>query len=342
MRVLVAGAAGVIGRPLAGVLTAAGHEVTALTRSEGRQEQLRSTGAEPVTCDALDAAALGKAVGLARPEVVVNQLTALPRRISPRRAGRDLAATSRLRSEGTRNLMAAAAAAGAAHVVAQSVAFAYAPGGGPGGPGGRLRCEADPLYHAAPGPFAEAVAAIADLERETLGTAGIRGAVLRYGFFYGPGTSYAAAGSIAADVRRRRFPVLGDGAGVGSIAADVRRRRFPVLGDGAGVFCFIHVEDAAQATLAAIEQRAGGVYNIVDEEPAAAADWVPAYAAILGAPAPRRVPLWLGRVLGGPYAVYLMTQMPGASNEHAKTALGWRPLRPSWRGGFREDLAAPA
>ena len=224
MRVLVAGAAGVIGGPLAGVLTAAGHEVTALTRSEGRQEQLRGTGAELVTCDALDAAALGKAVGLARPEVVVNQLTALPRRISPRRAGRDLAATSRLRSEGTRNLMAAAAAAGAAHVVAQSVAFAYAPGGGPGRPGGRLRCEADPLYRAAPGPFAEAVAAIADLERETLGTAGIRGAVLRYGFFYGPGTSYAAGGSIAADVRRRRFPVVGD---------------------GAGVFCFIHVEDAA-------------------------------------------------------------------------------------------------
>jgi nucleoside-diphosphate-sugar epimerase len=143
--------------------------------------------------------------------------------------------------------------------------------------------------------------------------------VLRYGFFYGPGTSYAAGGSIAGDVRRRRFPVLGD---------------------GAGVFCFVHVEDAAQATLAVVEQRAGGVYNIVDDEPAAAYDWVPAYAAILGAPAPRRVPLWLGRVLGGPYAVYLMTQMPGASNEHAKTALGWRPKRPSWRGGFREDPAA--
>ena len=320
VRVLVAGATGVIGGPLVGLLAAAGHEVTALTRSEGRQEQLRAAGAGPVTGDALDAGALEKAVGSVRPEVVVNQLTALPRRISPRRAGRDLAATSRLRSEGTRNLMAAAAAAGAAHVVAQSVAFAYAPGGGPQGTDGRLRREADPLHRAAPGAFAQAVAAIAELERETLGSAGIRGAVLRYGFFYGPGTSYAADGSIAADVRRRRFPVLGD---------------------GSGVFCFVHVEDAAQATLAAIEQRAEGVYNIVDEEPAAAADWVPAYAAILGAPAPRRLPLWLGRVLGGPYAVYLMTQMPGASNEHAKTALGWRPMRPSWRGGFREDLAAP-
>lgn len=318
---LVAGAAGVIGRPLVRLLAAAGHEVTALTRSGARQEQLRGAGAEPVTCGALDAAALVKAVGSARPEVVVNQLTALPRRISPRRAGRDLAATNRLRSEGTRNLMAAAAAAGVTHVVAQSVAFAYAPDGGPQRPDGRLRHESDSLYRAAPGAFAQAVAAIAELERETLGNAGIRGAVLRYGFFYGPGTSYAADGSIAADVRRRRFPVLGD---------------------GAGVFCFVHVEDAAQATLAAIEQRAEGVYNIVDDEPATAADWVPAYAEILGAPAPRRLPLRLGRVLGGPYAVYLMTQMPGASNEHAKTALGWRPGRPSWRGGFREDLAAPA
>jgi nucleoside-diphosphate-sugar epimerase len=318
VRVLVAGAAGVIGRPLAGLLAAAGHEVTALTRSGAKQEQLRGAGADPVTCDALDAVALEKAVGSARPEVVVNQLTALPQRISPRRAGRDLAATNRLRSEGTRNLMAAAKAAGVMHVVAQSVAFAYIPGGGPQGPDGRLRCEADPLYRAAPGAFAQAVAAIAELERETLGSTGIRGAVLRYGFFYGPGTSYAADGSIAADVRRRRFPVVGN---------------------GAGVFCFIHVADAAQATLAAIEQRAEGVYNIVDEEPAAAHDWVPAYAAILGAPAPRRLPLWLGQVLGGPYAVYLMTQMPGASNEHAKTALGWRPMRPSWRGGFREDLA---
>jgi nucleoside-diphosphate-sugar epimerase len=321
VRVLIAGAAGVIGRPLTGLLAAAGHQVTALTRSGAKLEQLRSAGAEPVTCDALDAAALETAVGLARPEVVVNQLTALPRRISPRRADRDLAATNRLRREGTRNLMAAAGAAGVRHVVAQSVAFAYAPGGGPGGPGGRLRCEADPLYRAAPGGFAEAVAAIAELERETLGCAGIRGAVLRYGFFYGPGTAYAAGGWIAADVRARRFPVLGD---------------------GAGVFCFIHVEDAAQATLAAIGQRAGGVFNIVDEEPAPAADWVPAYAAILGAPAPRRLPLWLGQPLGGPYGVYLMTRMPGASSEHARAALGWRPRRPSWRGGFREDLAAPA
>ena len=311
MRVLIAGAAGVIGRPLTRRLTAAGHDVAALTRSAPKREQLREAGAEPVICDALDAAALASAVEAARPDVVVNQLTALPPRISPRRIGRDLAATNRLRSDGTRNLMAAAAAAGVAHVVAQSVAFAYAPGSG-------LRHESDPLYHAAPGAFDQAVRAICDLERATLGTVGVRGAVLRYGYFYGPGTSYAADGSITADVRRRRFPIIGD---------------------GSGVFSFIHVDDAASATLAAIEQHAEGAYNVVDDEPAPVADWLPAYARILGAPAPRRVPVWAGRALGGSYAVYLMTQLPGASNDHARAGLGWRPLQPSWRGGWREDLA---
>ncbi len=320
---LVAGAAGVIGRPLVSLLTAAGHEVAALTRSGAKLEQLRGAGAEPVMCDALDAVALEKAVGLVRPEVVVNQLTALPQRINPRHIGRDLAATNRLRSEGTRNLMAAAETAGVTHVVAQSVAFAYAPDGGrPEHPGdGGLRRECDPLYHTAPGPLAQAVAAVAELERETLGGAAIHGTVLRYGFFYGPGTSYGVGGSIAADMCRRRFPVVGS---------------------GSGVFCFLHVEDAARATMAVIEQRAEGVYNIVDDEPAPAAEWLPAYAAILGAPAPRQAPIWLGRVLGGPYAVYLMTQMPGASNDRAKAVLGWRPTRPSWRGGFREELAGPS
>jgi 2-alkyl-3-oxoalkanoate reductase len=201
-----------------------------------------------------------------------------------------------------------------AQVVAQSVAFAYAPDGD------GLRCEGDPLYLRAPSGFAQAVADVADLERETLGKAGVPGAVLRYGFFYGPGTSYAADGSIAADVRRRRFPVIGS---------------------GSGVFSFIHVEDAAMATIAAIEQRAEGIYNIADDEPAPVADWLPAYAAILGAPPPRRVPVWAGRMVGDAYAVHLMTQLPGASNDHARAALGWRPLRPSWRGGWREDLAAP-
>jgi nucleoside-diphosphate-sugar epimerase len=320
MRVLVAGAAGVIGMPVVRLLTAAGHDVVAVARSSARLGRLADAGAEPVACDALDAAALEKVVGSAQPEVVVNQLTAFPRRIRPRQAGRDLAASNRLRSQGTRNLMAAARTAGVAHAVAQSVAFAYAPDAvQPASPGhDGLRRERDPLYHAAPGAFAQAVAAITDLESETLEGAGIPAAVLRYGFFYGPGTSYAADGSIAADVRRRRFPVIGG---------------------GSGTFCFIHVDDAARATLAAIEQRAEGIYNIVDDEPAPVAEWLPVYAAALGAPPPRRLPRWLGRVFGGPYAMYLMTQMPGASNDHVKAALGWRPLRPSWRGGFRDDLA---
>jgi nucleoside-diphosphate-sugar epimerase len=307
MRVLVAGAGGVIGRPLIGLLTAAGHEVVALTRSASKAEYLRAAGAEPVICDALQAAELARAVKAARADVVVNQLTALPARINPRRITRDLAATNRLRTEGTRNLMAAAA--GVAHVVAQSVAFAYAPGDGD------LRRESDPLYHGAPDGFRPAVRAISDLEQATLRTAGVRGAVLRYGYFYGPGTAYAADGSIAADVRRRRFPIIGS---------------------GSGVFSFVHLDDAATATLAAIEQHAEGIYNIVDDEPARVSDWLPAYARILGAPAPRRLPPWAGRVLGGSYAVYLMIEMPGASNQHARAALGWRPQRPSWR----EDLAA--
>ncbi len=309
MRVMVAGAGGVIGQPLVKLLAGAGHDVVALTRSAAKRDVLRHAGAEPVICDALDTEALARTVDAARPDIVVNELTAQPRRINPRRIGRDLAATNRLRSAGARNLMAAVVAAGVGQVVAQSVAFAYAPDGS------GLRRESDPLYHAAPGTFAEAVAALARLEQETLGSAGVRGALLRYGFFYGPGTSFAADGSIAADVRRRRFPVIGS---------------------GAGVFSFVHVNDAAGATLAAIEQRAEGVYNIVDDEPAPVADWLPAYADMLGAPKPLRLPAWLGRTFGGSYAIYLMTRLPGASNEHAKTALGWRPERPNWR----EDLAA--
>ena len=309
VRVLIAGAAGVIGHPLTKILVAAGHDVVAVTRSASRRDLLRAAGAEPVICDALDAAALAGAVRAARPDAVVNQLTALPSRISPRRIARDIAATNRLRSEGARNLMAAAARAGVGHVVAQSLAFAYAPGGD------GLRRESDSLHAGAPGAFAQAVRAVGDLERETLGTAGVRGAVLRYGYFYGPGTSYAAGGSIAADVRRRRFPIVGS---------------------GSGVFSFIHVSDAARATLAAVEKRAEGIYNIVDDEPAPVTEWLPAYARMLGAPAPRRVPVWLGRMLGGSYAVYLMTEMPGAANGYAKAALGWQPLRSSWR----ENLAA--
>lgn len=320
VRVLIAGAAGVIGRPLIAALSAAGHEVVALTRSEAKLEQLRTAGAEPVSCDALDEAALASAVAAARPEVVVNQLTALPPGMNPRRIGRDLVATNRLRTQGARNVMTAAAAAGVRHVVAQSVAFFYAPDGGRGQPErGGLRRESDRLYHDAPGALARAVAAVSELERATLGSEGIRGAVLRYGFFYGPGTAFAAAGWLAADVRRRRFPIIGS---------------------GSGVFSFIHVEDAARATLSAIEQRGAGVFNIVDDEPASVADWLPAYARIIDAPPVRRVPVWLGRLAGGPYGLYLMTRMPGAANDHAKAVLGWRPRQPSWRAGFRADLAA--
>jgi nucleoside-diphosphate-sugar epimerase len=312
VKVMVAGAGGVVGQPLVRLLVAAGHEVTALTHSPSKRALLRQAGAEPVICDALDETAMGSAVQAARPEVIVNELTALPPRIHPRRIGRGLAPTNQLRTEGARILMAAAARAGVGQVVAQSVAFAYAPGSA-------RAAESDPLYAGAPGAFAHAVRAVEVLEQATLRSPFIRGAVLRYGFFYGPGTSFAADGSIAADVRRRRFPIVGT---------------------GSGVFSFVHVLDAARATAAAIEQHAGGTYNIVDDEPASVANWLPVYARMLGAPAPPRLPAWLARVFAGPYGIYLMTNMPGASNDHAKTVFGWQPQHRSWRDGWLNDLAA--
>jgi 2-alkyl-3-oxoalkanoate reductase len=311
MKVWVAGGSGVIGRCLIELLTASGHCVVVASRSPARQALIRDAGAEPVVCDALDADALTAAISDCRPDIVVNQLTALPARIRPRAIARDLAATNRLRSEGARNLMRAARAAGVRRVVAQSVAFAYAPGGN------AVKTEDDPLYLDAPGAFSGSVRAITDLERVTLGTQGVSGVVLRYGYLYGPGTHYAADGSIAADVRKRRFPVVGS---------------------GSGVFSFVHVTDAARATLAAIETDTEGAYNIVDDEPAPVADWLPAYASLLGAPAPRRIPLWLARMLAGPYGAYLMTAMPGASNARARESLAWRPEKPTWRDAWAEEF----
>jgi nucleoside-diphosphate-sugar epimerase len=316
MKIWIAGG-GVIGRRLASLLSSSGHEVTVATRTPARHALLHQAGAEPVACDALDGAALTNAVRHARPDVVVNQLTALPARINPRTIGRDLAATDRLRSQGARNLMHAARAADVRHVVAQSAAFAYAPS--PGTPD-TPRSEDDPLYLEAPGPFAGSVRAIRDLEQTTLGTPGVTGAVLRYGYLYGPDTHYAADGSIATDVRRRRFPVVGS---------------------GTGVFSFVHIADAARATLAAIDTGAEGTYNITDDEPAPVAEWLPFYARLLGAPRPRRIPTWLARIFAGPYGAYLMTAMPGASNTRAKASLGWKPAKPSWREGWRDELTPP-
>jgi nucleoside-diphosphate-sugar epimerase len=313
MRVFVAGASGAIGRPLVRQLLAAGHEVTGMTRREERAEGIRAAGARAVICDAFDPTALETAVREAAPEVVVHELTALPPRIDYRKKGDSLEPTNRLRHEGTRNLLAAARAAGARRLIAESVAFLYAP------EGDWVKAEEAPLSSGAPAPFGAAVEAIADLERQVAAAESIEGIVLRYGWLYGPGTHFDADGSQTEDVRRRRAPIVGK---------------------GSGVFSFVHVEDAAAATVAAVERGAPGVYNVVDDEPASVAEWLPFLARAIGAKAPYRVPRWIGRLAAGETGVSMMTQIRGSSNAKAKGELGWRPAWPSWRQGFRDGLDA--
>ncbi|MEA2408091.1 MAG: hypothetical protein QOE69_2210 [Thermoleophilaceae bacterium] len=310
MRVFVAGASGAIGRPLLPKLVAAGHEVTGMTRSEERAAQVRDAGAEAAVVDVFDRDALHAAMREAAPEVVVHQLTALPERMDFRKE--DLyTATNRLRTEGTRNLLDGARAAGARRFVSQSIAFAYR------NDGSRVKAEDDPLLESAPGPFEGGVTALDQMEGAVLAADGLDGLVLRYGFFYGPGTHYGSDGSIVADVRRRRMPIVGR---------------------GTGVFSFIHVDDAADATLAAVERGAPGIYNVTDDEPAALHEWVPVLAEAAGAKRPMRVPVWLAKLVAGKQATDFALELRGASNEKAKRELGWRPAHPSWRSGFAEAL----
>ena len=295
MRVFVAGASGAIGRPLVPRLVAAGHEVTGTTRSEDRAEAIRAAGARAAVCDALDADALHAALVEAAPEVVVHQLTALPHRFDPR--NKDVyEPTNRLRGETTRTLLEAARAAGARRLVWQSIAFAYAPGSQP-----EVKDEDAPLALGAPPPFGDGIRAIEEMERAVVGAEGLEGLVLRYGWFYGPGTYYADDGSMAQDVRRRRFPVIGK---------------------GTGLYSFIHVEDAASATVAAVERGAPGIYNVVDDDPAPQREWLPVYAEAIGAKKPLRVPVWVARLVVGKIATMASVQ-PGASNAKAKRELGW-------------------
>jgi nucleoside-diphosphate-sugar epimerase len=308
MRVFVAGASGAIGRPLLPQLIAAGHEVTGTTRSEESAKAIRATGARAAICDALDAEAVHAAVTEAAPEVVVHQLTALPHRFDPR--DKEIyAATNRLRSEGTRTLLDAARAAGARRMICQSIAFAYAPG-----PQAEVKDEDAPLALGAPAPFGDGVRAVDEMERAVVGAEGLEGVVLRYGWFYGPGTYYADDGSMAEDVRKRRFPVIGK---------------------GTGLFSFVHVDDAASATVAAVERGAPGVYNVVDDDPAPQREWLPVYAEAIGAKKPLRVPVWVARLVVGKIATVASVQ-PGAANAKAKRELGWEPRWPSWRQGFRD------
>jgi nucleoside-diphosphate-sugar epimerase len=311
MKVFVAGASGAIGRPLVRQLLAAGHEVTGMSRREENAAAIRAAGAKAVVCDVFDAAALESAVREAAPEVVIHELTSLPPRLDPKSKDA-LAPTNRLRGEGTRNLIAAAKAAGARRLIAESVAFFYV------AEGDWVKSEDAPAFGEAPGQFGEAAVALAELERQVTGTQGLEGVVLRYGWLYGPGTYYDRDGSQTEDFHKRRMPIVGK---------------------GAGTFSFVHVEDAASATVAAVERGKPGVYNVVDDEPAPMREWVPVFAEAVGAKKPRRVPTWLARLVAGSAVVGMATEQRGASNVKAKRELGWQPRYASWRQGFTDPVA---
>jgi nucleoside-diphosphate-sugar epimerase len=315
MRIFVVGATGAIGPPIVSLLVARGHTVIGTTRTPGKVDRLRATGAAAVTLDVLDRDGVLEALDRTKPDVVVHEATALAGFNDFRKFDEGFAPTNRLRSEGTDNLLEGIRRLPVRRLVAQSYA-------GPGAfakTGGWIKTEEDPLDPNPPPAMRRGIEAMAHLERVVLGANGIEGTVLRYGGFYGPGSG------------------VSDG---GSQLEAVQRRRFPIVGAGTGVWSLIHTHDAAAATVAAIERRATGVFNVVDDDPAPVAVWLPALAEAIGAKPPRRVPAWLGRLLAGELAVVMMTESRGASNAKAKRILGWRPRYPSWKVGFRSGLGS--
>jgi nucleoside-diphosphate-sugar epimerase len=306
MRVFVAGATGAIGRQLVPRLVAAGHEVHGMTRSESNQAMLHELGAVPAVADALDPRQVSEAVAAARPDVIVHELTAIGA-VDTRHMDRAFAATNRLRTEGTDHLLSAGQAVGVRRFVAQSNIVVY------GRTGAAVHTEEE-AFDPSPAPAMRAnQEAVRHLEAAVLGARWTEGVVLRYGWFYGPGTGIAPDGEV---------PEL------------IRRRRFPLVGDGGAVWSFIHVADAADATVAAIERGRRGVYNVVDDDPAPVAEWLPTLAEELGAKKPMRVPRLVGRLFAGEAGVVMMTELRGASNAKAKRELAWRPAHPSWRQGL--------
>jgi len=303
MRVFVTGATGALGQHLVPALIAAGHEVTATTRTPGKAGQLREAGAEPVVVDGLDREAVIAAVQAASPEVIVHEMTALADMRSLRNLDKVFAATNELRTRGTDNLLAAAARAGTRRVIAQSNTNMTARSGAP------VQTEEDPL-DSRPAPSAAGTVAAVKHVEEAVPRAVPEGIVLRYGNFYGPGAS-------------------------DFLVEMVRKRQFPVIGGGAGIWSFIEIADAAAATVAAVGRGAPGVYNIVDSDPAPVAEWLPYLAKVAGAKPPLRLPVWLGRLLAGDFVVSQMTEARGSSNEKAKKELGFEPRYASWREGFR-------
>jgi len=308
MRVFVAGATGAIGKQLVPRLVEAGHEVHGMTRRESKQAMLRELGAVPVVADALCPDQVAEAVGRTRPDVIIHELTSIGA-LDMRHFDRDFALTNRLRTDGTGYLLSAGQAVGVRRFVAQGIAGygAYARTGAP------IKTEEDPLDSAPAREMRETLGAIRQLEQAVLGARWTEGIALRYGAFYGPGTSMAPGGDQLELIRRRKFPLVGD---------------------GAGVWSFIHVADAAEATVAAVEHGNRGVYNVVDDDPAPVAEWLPALAQTLGAKKPMRVPRFIGRLFAGEAGAVMMTELRGASNAKAKRELAWHPAHPSWRRGF--------
>jgi nucleoside-diphosphate-sugar epimerase len=308
MRIFLAGATGAVGSRLVPLLVNAGHEVTGTTRSPAKAEQLREAGVEPVIADGLDRAAIVAAVVAARPDVIVHELTDLSGAINLRDFDGAFALTNRLRTEATDHLLEGARQAGTRRFVAQS--YAGWPYGRTGAP---VKTEEDPLDPDPLPSMSKSLAAIRRLETSVTGAEGIEGLVLRYGGFYGPGTGMARGGD-QVDI--------------------VRKRRWPIVGDGDGVWSFVHIDDAAAATLAAIERGAPGIYNVVDDDPAPVREWLPALAAAAHAKPPRRLPRWLARLAAGEALTAMMTESRGASNAKARRELAWQPAWPSWREGF--------
>ena len=312
MKVFVAGATGAVGRRLVPMLVTGGHEVVALTRRAGSVDAIERMGAQAAVADALDREAVVRAIVAAEPEVIVHQLTGLAGVTDFKDFDRAFALTNRLRTEGTDHLLDGARAAGVRRVVAQSFGnWSYERRGS------AVKTEADPLDPDPPATMRESLQAIRHLETAVVESDGV---ALRFGNLYGPGTLFAEDGALVAQIRARRLPVVGD---------------------GAGVWSFLHVDDAATATIAAMLRGAPGVYNVADDEPAPVSRWLPAVAEILGAKPPLHVPAWLGRLAAGEAGLSMSTRIRGASNARAKAELGWHPRYASWREGFRHGLAAP-
>jgi len=312
MRIFVAGSTGVVGRTLVPLLLKNGHDVVALVRSAGKVREVEAMGAKAAVADALDKEGLTTAIRKAEPEVILNELTSLAGAGDFKKLDEEFALTNRLRTEVTDTLLAAARDVGARRFIAQSFCgWPFAREGGP------VKSEEDPLDPDPPTHFVKTLAAIRHQEDAVRRAESVEALALRYGIFYGPGTAIAKDGFIV-DL--------------------VRDRKIPIVGDGRGIWSFIHITDVAQATLEAVSHGKPGIYNVVDDDPAPVSAWLPALAEAVGAPPPRHIPVWLGRLAIGDGGVSMMTAIRGGSNAKAKRELGWHPVYPSWRRGFVEGL----